>query len=488
MIEFRGLARRYWRIPVVAFLGAVLAFVASFAIPKQYASGTRLLVRARSTTFLTDSGDDLSKQPGVIDATLAKALGQTQGALLATRTVAEMVVDELNLDERPAETASGPIGAVRNALTGVYKRTRAILTHGYYKEPALREGAVDAVFAGLSAVPLKDSYVLDLIALADDPVLAANIANAAADALVAVSTARFKEEAERQRDFLSTQRLRAEEQSNAAEAALRDFKQSHNVSDVALQIELNAKAADDVATQARDTAVALRSNRAALASVERSLKTAPPTAVGTNDIETGRSTTRIEMTSPDSTYQSLVIKRDGLMAEIASLEARQAGLDQLINPDASSLSDEEAELQRLQLAVSTANDTFREVNTQFEAALLNSQSVPVELSRVDRASPSLYPVKPVRYLYAIMGLLSGALLALGLTVLRERRRAPGPPMGPGPVAPSPPGVHQPVPDPVPATVGVVPVKAVPNGTAAKGLAAVAVPTMLVWLVSRRRAR
>ena len=69
-----GLVRAYWRIPVIALLGGLIAFGGSFIAAEKYSSTTRVLIRGREATFLTTSGTDLSQAPGVIDASLAKSL------------------------------------------------------------------------------------------------------------------------------------------------------------------------------------------------------------------------------------------------------------------------------------------------------------------------------------------------------------------------------------------------------------------------------
>lgn len=211
----KTLWRDYWRVPVIGILGAVLAFGGSFAFAPTYASSTKLLVRGRDATFLTTTGQDLSAQPGVVDSSLAKALGETQSALLMSRAVAETVVDRLDL-AHPKPEPSGWFGKTKRFIGDAYRQTRAILTFGYYEEPEIREGTIAAVHAGLTAAPVRDSYVLQLTATADDPQLAADIANAAADALVEISTARFRADAESYRDQIRVQLDEAVAQEHAA--------------------------------------------------------------------------------------------------------------------------------------------------------------------------------------------------------------------------------------------------------------------------------
>src|SRR5579859_5528594 len=128
-----NLRRHWWRVPAIGLLAAIIAYLASFAVPATYGSATKLLIRGRDTTVLSSTGQDLTNQPGVVDSTLAKALSETQSALLGSRTVAEQVVDRLHLADKPNET--GVVHALKGALAGTIKRTRAYLTHGFYKEP-----------------------------------------------------------------------------------------------------------------------------------------------------------------------------------------------------------------------------------------------------------------------------------------------------------------------------------------------------------------
>src|SRR5438128_12179736 len=85
-------------IMLVAVLAMGLAYAGSYLFSPSYSATTKVLVRAREARFLTSSGQDLSRQPGVIDSSLAKSLGQTNAGLVTGRDVAERVVRDLGLD------------------------------------------------------------------------------------------------------------------------------------------------------------------------------------------------------------------------------------------------------------------------------------------------------------------------------------------------------------------------------------------------------
>ena len=76
----RGLFTAYWRIPVIALLGGLIAFGGSFIASEKYTSTTRVLIRGREATFLTSSGTDLSQAPGDLLVQAAEGLGKAPGS------------------------------------------------------------------------------------------------------------------------------------------------------------------------------------------------------------------------------------------------------------------------------------------------------------------------------------------------------------------------------------------------------------------------
>ncbi len=66
-----------------------------------------------------------------------------------------MVVDELDLDV-PKES-SGFINTLVGGVGTAYKCTKAFISHGFCRDPEPREGAIQAVQAGVSAGQLGSS-------------------------------------------------------------------------------------------------------------------------------------------------------------------------------------------------------------------------------------------------------------------------------------------------------------------------------------------
>ena len=337
----------YWRIIAVGLLGAIVAFLCSFLVEDTYASGTRLLIRGREATFLTTSAEDLSAAPGVIDSSLAKTLGETQAGLATSREVAVMVVDDLSLDE-PEPDEGGFVNWAAGTAAELYARTRALVTFGFYDEPEPREGAIETVQGSISAAPLEDSYVLELVATAETPERARDIADSAADALVVISSTRSSDDAQRNADFLAAQLVEAEADVAAASQAVTDFKVANGISSLDQQLAINAASADELRTQLVGIQVSLAGAQQRLASVEASLGRVDPVQTSTEGIDTGRSSTDIVSTGPNAVYQQLLAERDSIAAEVADLSAQQAALTSRLGDGSSTeLTGEQAQLVAL---------------------------------------------------------------------------------------------------------------------------------------------
>ncbi len=416
-------AKPYWRVYVVAILGGLIAYLGSYAISPTYTSTTRVLLRGRETTLLSSTGQNLSGQPGVIDSTLATALGETQSAVVSSTAVSEAVVDKLHLDA-PKATDDGVVSKIKGGVAGTIKRTKAYLTHGFYAEPSTRDAAVTEVQGGLTATPLKDSYVLELTGSADTAQGAADVTNTAADVLVAMSAARYQDEANRNRDFLGEQVKRTETEVNDAAAAKRNYEEQNGVTSVQSSLDDSSASRTKVEDDLRAAGVDLSGLQAQLDTVNAQLAATSPTIDGASKIVTGRSDTSIVTTQQNATYESLQVDKNRLEGAIAGAKARQQTLQGVLAGDPNSaLSAQAAGVEQLDQRLTAAQKTYQDVNTQYQNAVLTAQHNNIEITRIDTAQVPTFPVSPVRYNYLFLGLLCGALAGAGLTWLRHRGEA-----------------------------------------------------------------
>ena len=416
--------RGHWKlITITAVLAAVLAYGVSYLFAPTYGATSRVLVRARETRFLTATGQDLKSQPGVVDSTLAKSLTQTNSGLVKGRAVAEEVVKVLKLDqERPVDESI--FGSVRNAMKTVRNWAVALVKYGFYREQSSAyEAAIADVQDNLVATPIKDSYLIEIKATADRPELAAAIADAAARALVRVSQERFKTDSAAYTQFLKGQVDEAQTAVNKAQQDIQIYKEQQKIVDVTEELKLSAATQETIREMLRTTVVDLTSAKAELDAISQSIARVSSTETSTSTVNTGRSSTTTTSTSPNKVYQDLLSRRSVVESTIASLEARQTALSHDLETRSNLLPQQQARLQELERQLTAASDTYRAVRSSYDAASLNTAQGAEEVSVADTAAVPLYPEKPLRYLFAIVGFICGGAAGIGLTQLLARRRS-----------------------------------------------------------------
>ncbi len=441
------LLRRWWPlVAVVAVLAAGLAFAASYLVTPTYSSATRVLVRARDARFLSSTGEDVASRPGVIDTVQPKSLNQTLAGLATSRAIAEQVVTELELD-KPKPTDSGLVGQLRSTFKNGYQVVLAYLQYGYYAEPAPFEGAVERLRKSIIAAPIKDSYLLEIKVQSDDPDRAAATAEAVTRAFVRQSAEEFQRNATNYRAILSEEVNRARAEVEESEAALKRYKEQNGVTDIAEATRLSATDEDTLRQQLRDAEADLNSVRARHASLAATLASTSPTersttsASGQNTTSTastaeaGRAatTTQNETTigssenrdtvSPNRVYQDVQREAATVAAQVAGLEAKRTAIAAAIADRAKNtaqLAEHAARINALELQRTNAHSTFSAIRASYETAIVNDARGAQEVSQIDTANRPVYPDRPLRYLFAVLGLLCGLASGMGLAYVFDR--------------------------------------------------------------------
>lgn len=426
---------RYWRVPVVALLAAILAFAASYLVYPTYESSTRLLVHGRDATFLTSTGKDLTAQPGVVDASLSQALLSTYAGIATSRTVATEVVEHLELDQEPESTS--PYAAVAQALAWVYRCGRAFFTSGFCAPVDPYEKAVLDVQEGTSAAPAGTnegetagqggSYVLEVHSSGRTPEQARDITDAVADQLVRQSNQRFKADAEQSVARLEKQVATGEADLKARTRAVATYQTANGISTADAKQALSAATYESVRASLITARADLADSEAQIASVRRSISQIPKEQRSKQTIVTGRSTTEMNTDSTNTVYADLQTKLSTLQAEQDGHAARVERLaGEIDSARPLTKNGPLAELALLQQGVDLAAANVKDLTTDLQTARSTAVQGSVDLSRLDEASQPTYPTKPKRYIYLALGLLIGGLLGAALTAHARRplRRRP----------------------------------------------------------------
>lgn len=476
----RAIQRHWVAILVIAVLAMVGGYYSSFLLSPTYIGTARVLVRARDVHYLDARGQDLTNQAGVIDSVLAKSLTETSSGLIQSQGVAEEVVNALKLDQ-PKPQDESLLGQIRHAFKQAYAVVYAYIRYGFYSEPPAHEGAVSKTQSALSATPVKDSYLIDIHAKADDAVLAADMANAATTAFVTASRARVQDEATRYRGFLQGEVDRAKTAVDKAQAAVATYKQSAGIINLDEQTRLAAGSLATARKDLSDTDAQLQDAQARVASLQDAINTLDPMDVSTRDvstharssspqtvtaqsnsqadpststIETGRSRTTTtadgaatithstqttsqstesntsettRSTAPNKVFQDVQTQLLQAQAEVSGLQARHDALTDALAERARSsdvLPGQDQQLAALQLQVAAAMSAYNSIRSSYEQASVNAQRQAEEISPIDRATPPQYPDKPWRWLFGLVGLILGLCAGFAVAYLMNRSSGP----------------------------------------------------------------
>ena len=137
-----------------------------------YTADTRILIEERESP-LTRARDDVSTPSSDFDELAI----QSQVEVLRSREIAEAVIDKLDLTRRPEFDPARRPSLLRSVLVmlGVGENPT---------DSTIRQRVMDAYFDRLSVFPLQKSRVVGVEFSAPNPALAAEVANAVADAFV----------------------------------------------------------------------------------------------------------------------------------------------------------------------------------------------------------------------------------------------------------------------------------------------------------------
>lgn len=214
------LRRRWLLVGLLTLIGLAAATGALAVIEPQY--------RASTTVVLHMSGPRvLDKVRGVSDDFENRGTGyreyyETQRTIMSSRTVAERALAAIGLAEDPT-------------FLGV-----AHITSEPERLARLAEiDPVEVLRERVQIAPIRNSRAVLINATYPDPEIAADIANAVADAYLEHVQASRSEAGTEAKDHLSTERAKAAATLRDAEKALADFKQGKKITTISLDDRQN---------------------------------------------------------------------------------------------------------------------------------------------------------------------------------------------------------------------------------------------------------
>ncbi len=386
---------RIWRIltghkwvliwlPIVAtFVGLAVTYV----LPEQYEFVALVLARPYEDIKFNSSGGDRKEVrdfPVNLSAPI-DAPSKTYMEVITSPAVAVKIVEALKLDIKKPKTYGGAFDAFKdNVKTWVKNTVRT--TRNYFKYgrdiPASPfELAVEDIETNLLVSARKDTYAFDITYKSSDPNEAAAVANMAAEIFLEHSSGTYRNELARAREFFETQVDESRKALDQARAAILAYKSSGGTFELKSEYEEKLKIVSDL----NDT----------LAKTEGKLA--------------GQ---RIVAARSHLNYSPLVVAAE---AEIAELKAQISTLQEQLT----AYPNKEKRMNDLLLTERLAQESYEFFLKDYEEARVKEAATTTEIRIASRAVPGLYPVKPLKYVYAGLSFATALVVAIGWVLFYE---------------------------------------------------------------------
>ena len=383
---------RIWRIllgykriliwlPVVATcVGLGLAYV----LPEKYASTALVVVRpAEEIRFDGSTGDqkEVMEFPVSRSAPL-DAPSKTYMEEIKSPAVAVRIVEALHLDVKKPREGRTQFEVIkdelRDWLVAEIRTIRNYVRYGRDIPASPFDLAVESVEQNLDVSVRKDTYAFDITFASSDPKEAAAVANMAAQIFIEHSSEAYRREARRAGEFIETQLDESRKALDQARAAVLAYKNSGDTFDLEAEYKDKLKSVSDL----QDTLVKAEGK---LAGLKRTFR----------------------LDSPEVLAQEAEIA--ALREQISTLQAPLAAYPE-----------KEAQLNAITLTERLADERYEYFRKRFEEARVKESAVVSEIRIVSPAQPTLYPIKPVKYIYAGLSFATALLAAIGWALFAEQ--------------------------------------------------------------------
>jgi polysaccharide biosynthesis transport protein len=443
-----ALWRKRWYILLPTLLAALGAYLVVQMITPKYFSEARVFIEGRDNVYLRPDADKVLTDP-TIDAEAVAS----QAQIILSRDLALEVIDKLKLGELPEFDPT---------LAGVSPLRSLLGIFGIGKDPLSmthEERVLNAYYDRLTVSPLEKSRIINIDFLSEDPVLAARVANAIADAYLVRQREAKNDQAKSAGEWLAgqieTMRLKVEQ----AEAKVEDFRAKANLLVGNNNTTLSAQSLGDVNAQLA-AARALKGDAEAKAKLIREmLKSGQP--IESSDVLNSelirrlteqRVTLRAQLAEQSSTLLDNHPRIKELRAQIgdldnqirneaetvarsfendaklasARLDSLTAILDQLKGQAASNNS-QDVQLRALERDAKSQRDLLESYLGKYREATSHDSinSTPAEARIISRATVSNVPAYPKKLPTILIATFAMLVMSSGLVITKEILAAPG---------------------------------------------------------------
>ncbi|ROZ66346.1 polysaccharide biosynthesis tyrosine autokinase [Ramlibacter sp. WS9] len=446
----RIVLKHKWTLLAVLLVAGSVSVVRTLLSTPVYRSTLTLQIE-KSAPRVVNFNNDLDQEPYSDEFTLLK----TQYELLRSRSLAERVVDELRL-ERPKATAPAKVGQPTDAKpaaqsTGYIDR----IVGGYRKltmpanadsEVLSREGVIGGFLGSLTIEPVRNSRLVRVHVDNTNPALAAQIANATAQAFIAMGLERRMEASTYAKTFLEDQIKQVKAKLEESERKLNQYAQTRQILTLDDKTNVVNQTYTDYATALARAEQERIKAEAAFAEIKRSPDAAQQVMESKpiQNYKEVKAKLEIEYQQNLGIYKpdfpkmvqlkGQIDKADSqIKAEIAAVSAAVQSQYEAAQRQESLLRSKLGETRKQVLSTQDSsidlNLLKREVDTNrqlYDGLLQRLKQIGVSgditannISVVDRAEPPLFPYKPDLQRNLMFGLAVGLVLGLCMVFLLE---------------------------------------------------------------------
>jgi len=442
-----GVVRRQIIVALVfALLGAAFGGIFLLHAPQSYTATATLLINTRKI--------ELFQQPAVSDALPMQAAGavESEVELLRSDEVALQVIKKLNLLEDPRFIGGNRPSFVRQLL---HK-----LAPGYFAETPtqseveLQNFAVQVFDGDLIVDRVGVTYAIEIKFRSRYPDLAAEVANAVADAYIDLQRTLEYSAARRASDWLEERMPELRAKSEAAQKAVVEYKNEHNIVETGsgqliederladMNLKLNAARDETLKAKARSdqfaalvgtgvpSAVVSGSNGNGVASeldklrsqyFDLASKEAEFSNLGLNNPAIVRLRNQKAQVRSEIMEEIQRLKKTS-ESDYAAAQVREAQLKKEFDAafaQAQEAKKAQVKLRELEASAHGYQDLYATYNNRYNASLQQAVSPIAEASVISAATPLIQRDYTKTIQLAALFPVAGIMLGLGVALLRE---------------------------------------------------------------------
>ncbi|WP_053076484.1 polysaccharide biosynthesis tyrosine autokinase [Caenimonas sp. SL110] len=447
---FGMILKHKWTLLLVVLISTTIAGINTFLLRPTYRATTVLQIEKAPARIVEFNGADVEGQSA------DEYLGlKTQYELLRSRSLAERVIDDMQLDRSKttvvvpgASAAAPPAAPTPDGYLGRIVSGYRKLSTPYTNDTQFlgREAVVGAFLGALSVEPIPNSRLVRVSVDNSDPQLAARIANATAQTFVSIGQERRIESSSYAKIFLEDQLKQVKAKLEESERKLNQYSQQKQIltlddkTNVVNQIYQDFAGALSKAEQERIRAETLYNE--AKVNPERALQSQESKTVQTYketkaklEVEYQQNLRiykpdyprmvqlRSQITEIDTQIKTELGNVAGLLKaqyDAASAQERQlkARLEET-RKQVLSTQDNSIDLNLLRREVDTNRQLYDGLLQRLKQVGISSNLTTNNVSVVDAANPPLFPYKPNLNSNLMAGLGIGLFLGLCLVFLLE---------------------------------------------------------------------